>query len=112
MPFLSCISVVQVDIYSMGNIFYMLLTSLWPFEELEENVVKEEVKNGNRPTIPIAIRNSNDPIDQILKEAMVMSHVQDPHERATARQVETFLKRKLLSLDPDAMKSWGQKRLY
>jgi hypothetical protein len=91
----------------MGNIFYMLLTSLWPFEELEENDAKEEIKNGNRPTIPIATRNSNDPMDQILKEAMNMSHVQDQRERATARQVETFLKGKLLSLDPDAMKSWG-----
>jgi hypothetical protein len=91
----------------MGNIFYMLLTSLWPFEELEENDAKEEIKNGNRPPIPEDITNSNDPIDQILKEAMIMSQVQNQHERASARQVETFLKGKLLSLDPNVMKKWG-----
>jgi hypothetical protein len=91
----------------MGNIFYMLLTSLWPFEELEENDAKEEIKNGNRPPIPEDIQKSNDPIDKILKEAMIMSHVQNQHERSTARQVETFLKGKLLSLDPDAMQKWA-----
>jgi hypothetical protein len=91
----------------MGNIFYMLLTSTRPFEHAEEKDAIAAIKKGKRAVITQKIWNSNDPVNQILKEAMRMSHVQDQNERATARQVETFLKGKLLSLDPDAMKSWG-----
>jgi hypothetical protein len=91
----------------MGNIFYMLLTSKWPFEDAAEKDAIEAVKKGKRPVIPKELRNGNDPVDQILKEAMYMCHVQDQYERATARQVEILLKGMLLALDPYAMKSWG-----
>ena len=85
----------------------MLLTGTRPFEHVEEKDAIAAVKQGKRPVITKHLWYSNDPVDQILNEAMRMSHVQDQNERATARQVETFLKGKLLSLDPDAMKSWG-----
>lgn len=86
----------------------MLLTRKWPWEELSEKEAKTRVKQGKRPSIPKSIRKSTDPVDKILMEAMTMSYKQDPKERATARQVETFLKGKLFELDPKAMESWGK----
>lgn len=67
----------------------------------------DTVKKGKRPVISKETRNSNDPANQILNEAMHMCHVQDQYERARARQVETFLIGELLSIDPYARKSWG-----
>jgi serine/threonine protein kinase len=82
----------QVDIYSLGNIFYMLLTREWPWDDMKERNARKLVKAGKRPKLPKSLQNSGDPIDKVLMEAMHMSQVQDPNERATARQVEAFLK--------------------
>lgn len=89
----------------MANIVYMLLTGLWVFEdeETEEAKVQELVKGGRRPHVPSAILESNDPIIQVLVQAMHMCHVHDPKERASARRVETLLKQKLLEIDPNAL---------
>lgn len=79
----------------------MLLTRQWPWKTLTEKAAKLNVVKGKRPMIPKAIRNSDDPVNQALMEAMRMSQKQDPKERATARQIETFLKAKLHKLFPD-----------
>jgi len=100
---------VQVDIYSLGNIFYMLLARKWPWDDVSEKEAKKRVKEGKRPEVPKSIRNSTDPVDKILMQAMAMSHKQDPKERATAREIEALLKDKLMELDPKAMNSWGKK---
>ena len=78
--------------YSLGNIFYMLLQKDWPFREVEEKEAKRLVKDGYRPSFDAAVWNSTDPIDIVLKEAMIMSHEQAPEDRASARQIETYLR--------------------
>lgn len=83
----------------------MLLTQKWPWAELEGEEAMKQVENGKRPHIPKSIRNSTDPVDKILIKAMTMAQKQDPKVRATARQIETFLKEKLMELYPMAMKS-------
>ena len=40
-------------------------------------------------------------------EAMHMCHEQDPQKRASARQVETFLKEKIRRLLPGKLEEWG-----
>jgi hypothetical protein len=42
-----------------------------------------------------------------LKKAMIMCYEQDPVTRASAREVETFLKQRLEELDPGRLKEWG-----
>jgi len=41
----------KVDVYSMGNIFYQLLTGEDPFERLDVDTVRDKVMNGDRPLV-------------------------------------------------------------
>ena len=93
--------------YSLGNIFYMFLTGEWPFDEYDTKEMQDLVAEGERPSIDYDIWNSTDPVDQTLKQAMIMCHKQEPRERATARQVETYLKSQMQKLDPGRLEEWG-----
>ena len=43
----------KIDVYSMGNVFYSLLTGQWPFEKLpKSSKAAHLVKHGHRPEIP------------------------------------------------------------
>lgn len=81
----------KVDVYSMGNIFYSILTLKYPFERERAKEVYQRVSNGERPLIPESIRNSTDPYDRTMLEAIDMCWKQDPTERATARQVQNLI---------------------
>lgn len=82
----------------------MILTQQWPWKDIKEKEAQRRVKRGERPEVPKSIHNSHDPVDKTLIQAMRMCHKQDPKQRATARQVETFLKDKLRELDPRGAK--------
>lgn len=83
---------IQVDVYSMGNIFFMLMTRKWPWSKFREKEAKKAIKAGKHPSMPSSIKKSKDPVDKILMKAMKMAHRYDPTERASAREIETFLK--------------------
>lgn len=85
----------------------MLLQGDWPFEGVSNEEARELVMNGTRPTIYYDLWYSDDPINMVLKEAMIMSHEHDPAKRASARQVEAFLKDKMRELDPGRLELWG-----
>jgi hypothetical protein len=76
-----------------------MLTKQWPWEGFDEEEAMKRVKDGGRPEIPLSIQKSNDPAVKTLLEAIIMSQKQDPKERATAREVEKFLKQNLRRLD-------------
>jgi hypothetical protein len=42
-----------------------------------------------------------------LKEAMIMCHEGEPKDRASARDLEVYLKSKLEEFDPGRLKEWG-----
>jgi serine/threonine protein kinase len=99
---------IQVDIYSFGNIMYMLLQGRWPFDDFEiELEAAALVANGTRPMVDAALWHSADPVNQVLKQVMRMCHAQEPRERKTARQIETFLKDNMRKLDPGRLEEWG-----
>jgi hypothetical protein len=79
----------------------------WPFKYYKEKKIARAIKKGKRPILFPDVANSTDPIDQTLLAAMEMCFHQNPAERATARQVETFLKDKLRELDPGRLEAWG-----
>lgn len=81
----------KVDVYSMGNIFYSILTLNYPFEGKKSKEVYQRIADGERPLIAESIRNSTDPYDRTMLEVIEMCWRQDPTERATARQVQQHI---------------------
>ena len=82
----------------MGNVFYALLSELWPFNDEDSKEAQDNVKNGRRPHLPRRIIESKDPADKVLQKAMRMCWRQNPKERATAREVADTLHAKLKEL--------------
>jgi serine/threonine protein kinase len=97
---------VQVDVYSLGNIFYMLLQGDWPFYDVPQETAMELVKNGTRPSVYMDVWFSTDPIDVALKEAMMMCHEQNATERASARMIEQYLLSIMKQLDYLQLAAW------
>ena len=97
----------KVDIYSFGNILYMLLQEDWPFSDVSSDDTARLVKKGARPKLSQRILNSTDPLDQLLLEAMTMCLAYKPEDRASAREVEALLKSGMKRLDPGRLEEWG-----
>ena len=71
------------------------MTGHFPFDDLDGDtkVAKRLVQEGKRPHVNIDadIRHSEDPYEQAMLTAVEMCWKQDPHERASARQVQDYL---------------------
>ncbi len=83
----------KVDIFSMGNVIYSIITGLWPFEAHAD--VKQVQKNiilGIRPPIE---NISNDPILSSLAEVIHLCWKQNSNERPTATQIALLLEAKV-----------------
>jgi serine/threonine protein kinase len=113
MVLLSALYEMQIDIYSLGNLFYLLLTDQWPWDDVgsgsadSERTVKKRIIHGERATIPDEIATSSHPVDVVLQKALVMCQEHEPSERATAAQVATFLQVTLQRVDPGRLEQWG-----
>jgi hypothetical protein len=80
----------------MGNIFYSLMTGTWPFEhEKKSKDARKMIKKGERPAFKPALLNSTDPFDQAMIKSIQMCWIHDPEERASARQVQNFIRTEL-----------------
>lgn len=97
----------KVDVYSFGNILYLLLQEETPFYDVGVKTARKEVQRGNRPPLYADLWNSTDPAIQAMKEAMILCHIHNQTERATMQQVESLLKSKLEAIDPGRLKEWG-----
>jgi len=83
----------KVDIYSLGNIFFYLLTGKDLFyneSERSSKRIKKMIKDGQRSHIPEKYTNSTDRFEQTLVKAIQRSWIHDPRERATARELQTL----------------------
>jgi serine/threonine protein kinase len=103
---------IQVDMYSLGNIFYMLLMQNYPFRDADWEDAAEWIQHGQRPYVFPQVWNSTHPVDQVLRHAMVWCHAQDPERRPTARQLEWYLQHELERLDPGRLASWGVVKVH
>jgi serine/threonine protein kinase len=81
----------KVDVYSMGNIFYFILSMKWPFEDMKSDDGQKRIIDGERPELPSAVRKSHDPAIMAIVEAIQGCWIQDPKERATAADVSNAL---------------------
>eukprot|EP00581_Thalassiosira_minuscula_P015079 CAMPEP_0183732958 /NCGR_PEP_ID=MMETSP0737-20130205/39809_1 /TAXON_ID=385413 /ORGANISM="Thalassiosira miniscula, Strain CCMP1093" /LENGTH=561 /DNA_ID=CAMNT_0025966113 /DNA_START=85 /DNA_END=1766 /DNA_ORIENTATION=- len=77
----------KIDIYSMGNIFYSLLTDKDPWEETSTNKAQKNVMKGKRPEVPASIKTSKNPVDVALRKVMWRCWQHKPEDRPRARSV-------------------------
>jgi serine/threonine protein kinase len=102
----------KVDIYSYGNLVYSLLTGFRAFRDISTGEAQKNVMKGLRPRIPREIKESTNSILKDMMKIMFKCLKQDPKERATARQVESFLLQSLHRHDPTALERWGLAKDY
>jgi len=81
----------KVDVYSMGNIFYEIMTGFWTFYHVKSKRVPTLVKKGIRPKISPKILNSTNPFDQALLHVTFRCWEHDPKVRASAREIQRYL---------------------
>ncbi|KAL7465380.1 hypothetical protein ACHAXS_005700 [Conticribra weissflogii] len=85
----------KIDIYSMGNIFYTLLTDLEPWDGIEAITAQNAVKKGLRPNVPNDKLESKDFVEVALRTAMFRCWKNDPIERPRARDIANFFSEKI-----------------
>jgi serine/threonine protein kinase len=106
----------KVDVFSLGNIYYGILTGLWPFYKEPLKQAQQKIMNGVTPPIvgydDILLLNNNntntttttttDPFDQVLIQAMFQCWTHDRTKRASARHVQRFIAGELkrLAVEP------------
>ena len=82
----------------MGNAFYEMLTKLFPFEHFKTEDAQKRVMRGERPHIPNHISHTSSPHKLAVLKAIKMCQIQDPKYRASAGDVELYLRKKLEDL--------------
>lgn len=95
----------KVDIYSLGNVLYSILTQRLPFEGVKTKEAQQAIMNGHRPAIQESILDSTDPFVKAMLKAIEMCWPQDPTLRATAREVESYIINELKRLGVDDSKT-------
>jgi len=82
----------MIDIYSMGNIFYAILSGEMPFEGKKESKAQKKVIEGVRPEIPNEVLESEDIAIQTLLSATKKCWEQKPLDRPSAASIRDELK--------------------
>jgi serine/threonine protein kinase len=82
----------MIDIYSMGNIFYSILSGDMPFEDIKEKDAQKKVKRGERPKLPESVLESDDIAIKTILSATERCWKQDPNERPSASSIRDEFK--------------------
>ncbi len=80
----------KIDVYSLGNIFYVMLMKIFPFENYYDDAPKK-IKSGERASFDQSIINHPDPFVQTLYTATNKCWRHNPKDRPTAYEIQTFL---------------------
>lgn len=94
----------KIDVWMMGNLLFAILTDLqvWDKESRSDEDVKieqaERLVAGNRPQIPIHIRDSNEPAHLAMKNALDMTWNYNWKERPSARSIADYMTIELMKI--------------
>ena len=97
----------EADVWALGTVFHAILMRERPWYELRTVTLLKRLLKGERPPLSEEIVNSQGPSTMALRDAIQLCNKYLPVNRATARQVETFLKQRLEEIDPGRLQSWG-----
>jgi hypothetical protein len=81
----------KIDVYSMGNVLYSLLTNEVIFYGIDSDHAKHLLRQGKKPKLSREIRHTDDYVDSALVEALKMCFVYDWRDRPTAAEVRDYL---------------------
>ena len=82
----------KVDVYSLGNVLYFLLTRQNPWRDVPAKDVYDLVMKGKRPKIPTKILQSDELFHKYMIQALEMAYTHRAIERPGAREVAAKLK--------------------
>lgn len=82
----------KIDIFSMGNIFYSIISGDMPFEGINEKEAIQMVKDGERPKIPREALQSDDLAIKTIVSVIKKCWEQNPKDRPSASSVRDKLK--------------------
>ena len=87
----------KIDIYSLGNVFYGILTERWPFYKVyKDKEAQKRIIGGERPKISEFFRNSTSPFDKAMIKVIEMCWTHDPKERPPARKIQSYIAKALM----------------
>ena len=89
----------KIDMYSIGNVIYGILTGKYPFEKLNGKQARRKIRRGERPPIDDTYKDSKDPYIQSLLKCISMCWVQEPKDRASSGRLLDFITDELKRLD-------------
>mmetsp|Transcript_19590 Transcript_19590/g.48222 ORF Transcript_19590/g.48222 Transcript_19590/m.48222 type:complete len:123 (+) Transcript_19590:83-451(+) len=81
-----------IDVWALGGILFELVTGEEAWFGYEDEVARKALVDGELPPLPEKIKNSSDPINQVLLKAIDMCYVYDPKNRPKAGAVLEYLK--------------------
>jgi hypothetical protein len=82
----------KVDVFSLGNVLYFLLTGIEPWEGVNLKDVYKFVKAKQRPKIPDEIYNNPGVFERCMIRAMENAWIHDKNDRPSALQVANIIK--------------------
>lgn len=82
----------KIDVFALGSLFYLLLTFMSPFEDLEYKDAIDSILKGNEPSLPKDMETTKDPILQLLVNMMKACRRFKANDRPNSKQVVDMLK--------------------
>eukprot|EP00815_Leptocylindrus_aporus_P002367 CAMPEP_0116066106 /NCGR_PEP_ID=MMETSP0322-20121206/10177_1 /TAXON_ID=163516 /ORGANISM="Leptocylindrus danicus var. apora, Strain B651" /LENGTH=491 /DNA_ID=CAMNT_0003552581 /DNA_START=93 /DNA_END=1564 /DNA_ORIENTATION=- len=89
----------KIDVFSMCNIFFVLLTKERPWESYKTKAAQKKIKKGHLPIIREDLRKSDNSIVKVFLIAMEKCYVTNPKDRAKASEILDFFNVALANID-------------
>ena len=98
----------KIDVFSLGNVLYFLLTKKEPFDDISPADAIKLIEKGQRLEVTDKnILKSKHPFDSTVLKALDMCFVYEPKKRASARQVANLFDQALKKVESQSKRRNG-----
>lgn len=81
----------KADMFSMGYVFYFLLTKKKPFYDMDGDSAHEMASKGRKPVLKDSILKSKHPFDVAVRTIMDRCFELEPEKRPSSKEVRDYL---------------------